>query len=242
MFKFISYGKTDAGLRRANNEDAFIVDTKLEYCLVADGMGGAAAGEVASHIFSQTASEVFSKARSRSEVETVKLVQLVFEMANNRILTHAKENPHCAGMGCTAELFAFADTGFVLGHIGDSRTYRLKNSHLKQLTQDHSLVQNQLNQGLITPAEARNHSLRNVILRAVGVEQNVDVDMIRGKTVCGDTFLLCSDGLTDMVPDEQILEIVLKPIPMPQIVNNLIDIANAAGGHDNITIVIVEVS
>jgi PPM family protein phosphatase len=242
MFKFISYGKTDVGLRRSNNEDTFIVGTELGLCLVADGMGGAAAGELASQIFSQTAIEVFSKARNRSEAETAKRVQQVFEIANDRILTHAKENPHCTGMGCTAELFALSNTGFVLGHIGDSRTYRLENNRLKQLTQDHSLVQDQLNKGVITPAEARHHSLRNVILRAVGVEQNLIVDMVLGKTVLGDTFLLCSDGLTDMVVDEQILEIVLKPIPMPLIVDNLIELAKAAGGHDNVTVTMIEIS
>jgi len=238
----VCFGKTDTGLRRSNNEDAFIVRPELGLCLVADGMGGAAAGELASSIFAETTLEVFSKAEGQSEQETLELVQRAFAWTNERILNHVKENPHHQGMGCTAELVAFSDESFVLGHMGDSRTYRFRTGQLKQLTQDHSLVQDQLDQGLITPAEARNHPMRNVILRALGVKESLALDVLRGKTLSGDLFLLCSDGLTDMVDDTLIEEVLSSTMLLPQKVEKLIDLANSAGGRDNITVVLCEVA
>jgi serine/threonine protein phosphatase PrpC len=144
-------------------------------------------------------------------------------------------------MGCTAELVGFFNEGFVLGHMGDSRTYRFRNGQLKQLTQDHSLVQDQIDHGLITPAEARNHPLRNVILRAVGVKKSAALDLIRGKAFPGDLFLLCSDGLTDMVDDTLIQETLSSSIVLPEKVENLVELAKSAGGYDNITVVLSEI-
>ena len=151
------YGKTDVGLKRSNNEDAFIVAPDLGFCAVADGMGGAAAGEIASHIFIKAAQDIFTESAPFSEERHMDLIQRTFGLANQRILDHIKTNPEHEGMGCTAELLTFSETNFVLGHMGDSRTYRLRNGRLKQITQDHSLVQDQIAQGLITPDEARRH-------------------------------------------------------------------------------------
>jgi protein phosphatase len=237
-----SFGKSHPGLKRSNNEDAFMLRPELGFCLVADGMGGAAAGELASSIFAETTLEVFSQAEGQSEQETIELVQRAFGWANERILDHVKENPHHHGMGCTAELVSFSDDSFVLGHMGDSRTYRFRNLQLKQLTEDHSLVQDQLDQGLITPAEARNHPMRNVILRALGVKESLSLDIVTGKTLSGDLFLLCSDGLTDMVDDTLIQEVLSSAMVLPQKVEKLIESANSAGGHDNITVVLSEVT
>ena len=242
MSKIASFGKSDVGLKRRNNEDAFVVRPEIGLCLVADGMGGAAAGELASRIFAETTLEVFSAADGRSEKEALQLVQRAFGWANERILSHAKENPPHKGMGCTAELVAFSDEGFVLGHMGDSRTYRFRGGQLKQLSKDHSFVQDQIDHGLITFAEATKHPLRNLVLRAVGVEENLALDLVRGKTFPGDVFLLCSDGLTDMLDDTLIREIVSSTIPLPQKVEQLVDTANSAGGHDNITVVLSEVT
>ncbi|MCP4627875.1 MAG: Stp1/IreP family PP2C-type Ser/Thr phosphatase [bacterium] len=241
MPKIEFFGKTDVGLKRTNNEDDFVISPELGFCLAADGMGGAAAGELASRFFAESATEVFSGADRRTERETLDLVQKAFSFANKRILDHVKESVHHKGMGCTAELVAFSDEGFVLGHIGDSRTYRLRNGQLKQLTQDHSLVQGQIDQGLITPEEARSHHLRNVILRAVGVSDNLALDLLKGKTFSGDLFLLCSDGLTDMVDDSLIGQVLSSATALPQKVDELIDSAKSAGGLDNITVVLSEV-
>ncbi len=234
-------GKSDSGLKRTNNEDCFMVRSELGFCLVADGMGGAAAGEIASRIFAETTLELFSSSAGRSEKETIELVQRAFNFANERILSHVKKNPHHKGMGCTAELMAFSDKGFVIGHMGDSRTYCLRDGQLKQLTQDHSLVQNQIEQGLITPADARNHPLRNVILRAVGIKKKLALDLVRGITFPGDLFLLCSDGLSDMIDDNQIRNILFSTAPLLQKVEKLIESANAAGGYDNITVVLADI-
>jgi protein phosphatase len=241
MIKTVYFGKSEIGLKRPNNEDAFCVRPELGFYLVADGMGGAAAGELASRIFLETTTEVFSRTSGGSEKEALELVQRAFIFANQRILDHVEENPLQKGMGCTAELLTFFDGGFVLGHMGDSRTYRFRNGQLKQLTQDHSFVQDQIDQGLITPADARNHSLRHVILRAVGIEENLALDLIKGKTFTGDLFLLCSDGLTDMVNDTRIAVVLSSAITLPQKVEKLVELAKWAGGNDNITVVMSEI-
>ena len=137
-------GKTDTGLKRENNEDVFSLSPEEDFCLAADGMGGAAAGEVASKIFAETALEIFSDNIHRSEKEILYRVQKAYSIANEKILEHVTQHPSHRGMGCTAELLAFFDEGFILGHIGDSRTYRLRDGQLEQLTQDHTLVQQQL--------------------------------------------------------------------------------------------------
>jgi serine/threonine protein phosphatase PrpC len=236
-----TFGKSDTGLVRKNNEDSFAVDIKAGFCTVADGMGGAAAGEIASSIFVETAAEVFSQQGSFLEERKVGQVQKTFTLANQRILDHIQSNPDHKGMGCTAELLAITDAGFVLGHMGDSRTYRLRNSQLKQITKDHSLVQEQLDQGIITPEQAAKHLQRNVILRAVGTTQNPSLDLIRGRTYPGDRFLMCSDGLTDMVSDETIFETLTGYPDLPEAVDVLIGLAKDGGGKDNITVVLLQI-
>ena len=141
-------------------------------------------------------------------------------------------------MGCTADLLAFSQGSFIIGHVGDSRTYRLKNSTLKQLTKDHSLVQEQLDQGLISPEEARRHAMRNVILRAVGVNVTVALDILKGKKNPGDLFLLCSDGLTDMVGDPAVFSALSADGNLSEKSAALIQLAKQAGGKDNVTVVL----
>ncbi len=242
MPKIALSGRTDVGLKRSNNEDSFVVRPESNFCLVADGMGGAAAGELASRFFAETALELFNQNDGRpDEKELPGIVQRAFTLANKRILDHVKKKPSHEGMGCTAELIAFFDGGFVLGHMGDSRTYRFRAGELKQLTHDHSLVQNMVDQGMISKEEARTHSHRNVILRAVGIEKNVSLDLIRGKTRPGDLYLLCSDGLTDMVDDHLIREVLTSEISLPRKVEGFIELAKVAGGSDNITVVLSHV-
>jgi len=235
-------GKTDIGLRRSNNEDAFIISPELGFCLAADGMGGAAAGELASKIFADTVLEIFADSTDQSEKEILYRVKKAFSFANEKILDHATQNPNHEGMGCTAELLAFCGDGFALGHVGDSRTYRFRNGQLRQLTQDHTLVQEQIEEGLISSENIRNHPLRNVILRALGQERELALDLLRGKILPGDLFLLCSDGLTDMVQDDQIQEILSSDIDIHRKADKLVESAKAAGGKDNITVVLVAIA
>ncbi|MGA1840671.1 MAG: Stp1/IreP family PP2C-type Ser/Thr phosphatase [bacterium] len=235
------FGKSNPGLRRPNNEDSFIVNHELGFCVLADGMGGAASGELASRIFVETAVKVFSREGNQSEQEIINSVQSSFRLANEKILSYANDNPEHEGMGCTAELLAFCNQKMVLGHVGDSRTYILREGSLKKITEDHSLVQDQINQGLITPSDAKKHSLRHVILRAVGIKDHLEVDIIRGNVLPGDLFLLCSDGLTDMVDDGLIREILSKSIDITQKAEKLIETANSFGGYDNITVILCEI-
>ena len=235
-------GKTDIGLRRSNNEDAFIISPELGFCLAADGMGGAAAGELASKIFADTVLEIFADSTDQSEKEILYRVKKAFSFANEKILDDATQNPNHEGMGCTAELLAFFGDGFALGHVGDSRTYRFRNGQLRQLTQDHTLVQQQIEEGLISSENIRNHPLRNIILRALGQERELALDLLRGKILPGDLFLLCSDGLTDMVQDDLIQEILSSDIDIHRKADKLVESAKAAGGKDNITVVLVAIA
>jgi protein phosphatase len=144
-------------------------------------------------------------------------------------------------MGCTAEMLVLNDDRFMLGHIGDSRTYRLRDGEIKQLTLDHTLVKQQLDQGLITQEEAKHHSFKNVILRAVGIQQNPSLDVLRGNVYPGDMFLLCSDGLTDMVEDDFIKNHLISEKGIREKVDGLIQEANARGGKDNISAILVQI-
>jgi PPM family protein phosphatase len=236
--KIMAFGITDVGLKRTNNEDAFVVRPDLGFWAVADGMGGAAAGEVASRIFIETATEVF--AAHSTEETRMDRVKRAFTLANKRMLDHVDAYPDHAGMGCTAEILAVEGTEIIIGHVGDSRTYRLRNGQLKQLTQDHSLVQEQVNKGIITATEARSHSMRNVILRAVGAKETVELDLLKGKGLPGDIFLLCSDGLTDMIEDEAIRNCLSQGENLQVLAGQLIELAKAAGGKDNVSVVLVK--
>ena len=236
-----AFGKSDVGLKRQENEDAFALRLELGLLLLADGMGGAAAGALASSIFIEAALEVFSKLEAQSEENYVDAVNRAFSLAHKRIQDSVNNNPHHMGMGCTAELLLLFQKSCVVGHVGDSRTYLYRENELKQITKDHSIVQEQLDQGLITAAAARKHRLRNIILRAVGVEENLAVDVLRGRTLPGDIFLLCSDGLTDMVDDTSIQETLSSKLSLQSKVEKLIELANSAGGHDNVTVVLCEI-
>ncbi len=236
------YGCSDVGLRRTNNEDAFVINPDLGFFALADGMGGAAAGEVASQAFAKTVSEVFSKNGKQPERDILELVQKSFRLANERVLGLAENNPHNHGMGCTAELIAFDYQKFVLGHVGDSRTYFLRNGQMQQITHDHSLVQGHIDRGVISKNEAKESSKRNIILRAVGTDETLSVDLIRGEVLPGDCFLLCSDGLTDMVEDSYIENILVSSSGnLSEKAECLVDLAKAAGGDDNITVVLCEI-
>ena len=231
---------TDPGLVRSHNEDVCAVDEDHHCFLIADGMGGAAAGEVASGIMKETVQELFSQWEYTSDEGLKELIRNCFQTANASILAHIEKEPSHAGMGCTAELLAIGDKNFILGHVGDSRCYRLREGKLEQLSRDHTLVQIQLDQGLINREQARNHKLKNVIIRSVGNKEELEVDIIHGAVLPGDIFLLCSDGLSGMVDDEKIQEIMSYNGPLPLKTTMLVDQANYSGGKDNVSVVLVE--
>ncbi|MDD2734853.1 MAG: Stp1/IreP family PP2C-type Ser/Thr phosphatase [Desulfuromonadaceae bacterium] len=235
-------GATDVGLRRLNNEDAFVIMPEHLVVAVADGMGGASAGEVASSIFVTAVREYFTVSAVASEEEAYQLVQQVFSVANNRMVEHVIRNPHDSGMGCTAELLTFAERRYIIGHVGDSRIYLFRNGVLRQLTKDHSLVQIQVDGGIITAEAARVHPKKNIVLRAVGIDKDISLDILRGNLLPDDLFILCSDGLTDMIEDTELVTILLAPVTLLQKIEQLVESAKKAGGKDNITVVLCQVT
>lgn len=221
--------RTDTGRQRSENEDSFFVRAPI--FVVADGMGGAKAGEVAS----KTAADSFD--RDLPEGSPERFLRETIEEANRRINELAETDPDRAGMGTTITA-AIVDAGgeeVAIGHVGDSRAYRLRAGRFEQLTRDHSLVEEMRRKGQITDAQAEDHPQRSIITRALGPEPDVEVDLQTASAAPGDVFLLCSDGLTTMVDDERIARILGGAGSMAEAVTALVDEANAAGGRDNIT-------
>jgi PPM family protein phosphatase len=226
---------SDTGRRRQQNEDAFVCDPPL--FAVADGMGGHHAGEVASRL---AAAALEDRERGlRGETAVAELI----DTANERIYRAALEDPSVAGMGTTVTVALVDDAAgtIAIGHVGDSRLYRIRDGRLEQLTSDHSLVAELMRTGRLTEEEAQHHPQRSVITRAAGTEPSVEIDSATVETLPGDLYLLCSDGLTTMVGDEQILEIVQRDGDPDRITAALVAAANRAGGEDNVTVVVFEI-
>jgi PPM family protein phosphatase len=221
---------SDVGRERDGNEDSFLDSPPL--FAVADGMGGAQAGEVASGM----AVEALSAANAAGELPSA------IEKANTSIHTRARDDSALAGMGTTVTAAWVEGEKLTLAHVGDSRAYRMRAGSLEQLTEDHSLVGGLVRLGKITPAEAEQHPQRSVILRAVGVEPEVEVDVAEHELEDGDVYLLCSDGLSGMVRDEVIAETLALAGPLEDAAGMLIELANTSGGRDNITAVLFRVA
>jgi PPM family protein phosphatase len=241
MVKIISARATDIGLRRTNNEDASLSLTELGLFALSDGMGGASAGEIASRYFIDTVGEVFTNQNHATEERLCTLVQEAFRLSNQRIINHATEHPDDQGMGCTGELLIFHADRYLIGHVGDSRIYLFRKGKLRQITKDHSLVQLQVDQGIITSEEAKNHPMKNIILRALGSDPILSLDIVKGTAQPNDMFLLCSDGLSDMVDDTEIQNCLAARQSVEYKVQCLINAANSAGGKDNITVILCAV-
>ena len=236
--------QTDQGLVRKNNEDAVVFDPKTGLCLLADGMGGYNAGEVASSMavtfLHQALSEWLSQAANRaSSKELRRTMEACVNQVNRSIFSAACSNPDQAGMGTTLVAGVFLEARLVLGHIGDSRCYRLRGHVLQQITKDHSLLQEQVDAGLMTAEQALTSPNRNLITRALGVEDAVSVEINEHRVEPGDLYLMCSDGLSDMVLDPVIQAILNAPGTLRQKAATLIRVANDSGGRDNITVLLV---
>lgn len=238
MVRIESCGMTDVGMRRSNNEDTFVSSPELGLLALADGMGGAASGEVASGIFADTVLELLSAGPSCAVEEAEELVRRTFLLANRRIRELGSLEPEHRGMGCTGEMVVFTGDRYVVGHVGDSRVYLFRGGRLRQVTKDHSLVQEQVDQGFLAPQQARVHPLRHMILRALGIDDALAVDLVSGKAHPDDLFLLCSDGLSDMVGDLLIEERLASGLSLCEKAERLVRDACDAGGDDNVTVVL----
>lgn len=248
---------TDVGLLRELNEDCVASDETYGVVVLADGMGGYKAGEVASEmaVLSITAEIVealdyhlqdehiaFSTGYFGEMQAQAQVLLNAVNNANKRIFEVSQSDPECEGMGTTLVLGIFADNQLLAGHIGDSRLYRLRNQKLTQLTEDHSLLQEQINAGLITAEQAKFSANKNLVTRALGVEPYVDISLQAHDVEVGDIYLLCSDGLSDMVDDENIAAILNAPTDSLGIAAQaLVQLANENGGLDNISVILVRI-
>jgi serine/threonine protein phosphatase PrpC len=245
-------GDTNVGMKRAHNEDAFYLPESERLAIVADGMGGHASGEVASRMAVDTIVGFFKATMDDQQLtwpfkmdhgnryDTNRMVTAI-KLANLKIHEQAQKDPRCHGMGTTVVSTLFADRALVIGHVGDSRLYRRRDGALKQLTEDHSLLNDYIKMKNLSAEEIASFPHKNVIVRALGMKDTVQVDVHVEAPVLGDVYLLCSDGLSGMVKDEEIATIATDEEDLDKMCERLIGEANKNGGVDNITVVAVRV-
>jgi serine/threonine protein phosphatase PrpC len=237
--RFEVWAQTDVGLKREINQDAILVDHDSNLFVVADGMGGHKGGEVASALAVETTQEIIAKRRVEPKQSPRKVLSEAYREASSRI--HHKstfESPELMGMGTTMVLFWEFKGRYYIGNVGDSRCYIFIPPNLWQMTEDHSLINEQVRAGVISEEEAPHVVGRNVITRSVGFEKDVMVDVLEREPVPGELYLLCSDGLSGLVSPERLHEIVLHTSP-EDIVAKCIKEAKAAGGDDNISVIVI---
>lgn len=246
------YGLTDVGKKREKNEDSLLVNADLGLFMVADGMGGHLGGEYASRIAVKTVEEIVRQLLDDPDAtisadivfdrsDPGEVLKYAIRIASQRIFDEAARNPNLRGMGTTTVALLLRDGKGFIAHVGDSRAYLVKGGEIKQLTADHSLVAEQLRAGFITPEELKNHKFKNIITRSVGFQNDVEIDLLIRDLDTDDQFLLCSDGLTNLVEDADIGKIVSKNGPK-EACRKLIELANKRGGDDNVTVILARIA
>lgn len=250
--KLTSAGRTHVGMKRTHNEDSLRLFREENLFIVADGMGGHASGEVASQMSVETLAEFFRATAEDDEItwpykmdkgrryEENRVVTGI-KLSNRRIHEAAARDAKLKGMGTTIVVTFFVDGVCYIGHVGDSRVYRLRKGQLSQLTEDHSLLNDYIKMRQLTPEEIEAFPHKNVIVRALGMKDSVQVDIMHESAEAGDVYLLCSDGLSGMISDEQIADILRDGNDLDAQCEKLIDGANQAGGTDNITVILVRI-
>lgn len=250
--KVSSAGLTDVGRKRNHNEDSYLIDDELQLYVVADGMGGHAGGGTASRIAVETIDGELRKAREGKENPFAlgaplqdsplpEVIRAAVEHACLAIFQAAQNDPRLAGMGTTVISLLVKDEQVFFAHVGDSRAYLIRGDLIQQVSEDHSLVNEQIKAGMITADEAKHSRYKNIITRSVGFEEEVQVDVMGLVSEPGDAFVLCSDGLANMIEDRELLEIVRGTAP-EETPKKLVELANERGGDDNITVIVVRTS
>ena len=242
---FEFYSQTDTGRVRSNNEDSVALDEAHGVAVLADGMGGYAAGEVASgmacdFIRAELGRWLGEASVAATDGDVRRAMDICVDNANRAIFGAASSNPTYAGMGTTLVLGVFRSGRLLMGHIGDSRAYRWRDGVLQQITKDHSLLQEQIDAGILTPEQAQYSANKNLVTRALGVEDVVLLESHQHDLLHGDVILMCSDGLSDMLTDPEIAGVLAAyPHSLPEMGEALVSAANEAGGRDNIAVVLV---
>ncbi len=234
--RYSFYGDTNVGKVRDHNEDAFLTSDTFVFGMVSDGMGGLAAGEVASQTTKESVLTTFENAKPEDSLTHI--VNEAITLANTNVRKVQREKPEANGMGCTCVLLAFRKNDYCIGYVGDSRIYRYRDNTLKQLTTDHSYVEELFRRGLIKEEEKANHPYKNSITRYVGHEDKIEVDLSTGALKPGDRFILCSDGLHGEVTDEQMAAILRDNMNPQECIQKLIQAALDHGGKDNVSVVL----
>jgi len=254
-FKVKGYGKTNVGIRRRSNQDSILVDQDKSFFILADGMGGHLGGEEASRIATSVISSVFldSDPMSRVSAEDVKFIEglpnemakvtkLAIFLADREIVQESNNRADLRGMGSTIETLYIHDNMAIIGHVGDSRVYMMRDGKLELVTEDHSILNEELKKRDMSPEEIANFPFKNRITRALGHLSDRHVDILQKELKPGDTFLLCSDGLTDVTDDWEIEEALLEADgDLEKAADNLVDMALDSGGPDNVSVILVMV-
>jgi serine/threonine protein phosphatase PrpC len=246
--RITSAGITNVGMKRQNNEDNYLINDGLGVYVVCDGMGGHAGGEYASQIAVTTVEEVLANIRDENpdvdgatdEQITQEKIKYAVRLAGKRIYERAQADPEFRGMGTTAVILLFRRGMAYLAHVGDSRGYLIRGGEITQRTEDHSWVNEQIKAGLITPETAKHHRFRNIITRSLGFQEEVEIDTQVLRAEPGDLYLLCSDGLSNLVEDAEMCEMLVEN-SFQETLHMLVEIACQRGGDDNITAVIARV-
>lgn len=239
-----AYAKSDIGKVREMNQDSFYISTSLDEIqlyLLADGMGGYKGGEIASNLAIQSAKSYIENNFKEIDKDRESIIQLVgssMEYANMVVYEKSKEEPELEGMGTTLEICLIYNNKVYIGHVGDSRVYRIRNEFMRKLTQDHSYVQKLVKDGTITKEEAVHHPQKNMLMKALGCNAFVEPDVMVKGFLKDDILVMCSDGLTNMVEQEDIFKFAKKSIEFAP--KELVDLANSKGGYDNITVVVIK--
>ena len=241
---FEFFEAVDTGRARTNNEDSVSLDESVSLAVLADGMGGYNAGEVASNmattfIRTELGRWLREASSGATDTEVRRAMDICVDNANRAIFNAANSNPQYAGMGTTLVVAVFRGQRLLVGHVGDSRAYRLRSGRLQQITRDHSLLQDQIDAGLITPEQAAFSANKNLVTRAVGVEDTVLLETHLHEVQPGDLFLMCSDGLSDMLYDTSIAQVLQMHDSLRAAGAALVEAANDAGGKDNISLILV---
>ena len=245
-------GATNIGRKRDHNEDSISLPEHERLCIVCDGMGGHASGEVASRLAVELINEHFGETAKQQTLTWPYKVDRDLRTHINRMVTgimlanleiweRAQREARLKGMGTTCVAMYFLDDALIIGHVGDSRCYRSRGTELQQLTEDHSLSNDYIRMKRVTPEEAENWPHKNVIVRALGMKESVQVDIMTERPHVNDTYLLCSDGLTGMVKDDQMQHILMTERDLDRAVDRLITAANEEGGVDNISVVLARI-